>query len=384
MLGEILAAQASAGLGAKTWATARHINDPGMVMVALANIAKSHANAGRFAAAGRTADILPDALLRQDVYLHMAEAQLGLGDTEAARKTVVRAQNEAGRIYDTRDRVRLHARMASVLERAGEPAGAHRALAVASHEAESLADVAARDSAFRHLALAHTEAGRIDRALSLVEEIRTDDERTPVLVRTATAQAETGLAQSALHIAGRIGQARYRAQVLGRIARIQAEAGSPDDARQTAERALDDARVIELPYARAFALHSIIGNLTDGDAAIDLARRASAEIGNERLHVRALWAIADALGRRGDSASAQRARTEADTAMLKLRSPLDRAWLYGEQSVRLSLTGDAAAARAAFENGLSAIDAVTEPSTRARVLGHLAQSLIGLGGDTAD
>ncbi|MCP5366505.1 MAG: hypothetical protein H6907_05025 [Hyphomicrobiales bacterium] len=380
VLGEILAAQAAAGLADKTWQTARRIDDPGMVMVALANIAKSHANAGRFDAAAQAADILPDPLLRQDVYLHMAEAQLGLGEREAARRTVVRAQNEASRIYDTRDRVRLHARMAAVLERAGEPAGAHRALAVASHEAESLSDAAARDSALRHLALAHIEAGRIERALDLLARIHTDDERTPVLVRTATARAETGSPAQALDLAARIDQARYRAQVLGRIAQIQAKAGHMDDARRTAERALHDARVIELPYARAFALHSIVDNLTDGDAAIDLARSASAEIGNGRLRVRALWAIADSLARRGDTANADRARAEATDAMAGLRNPADRAWLYGEMAQRLSVTGDGPAARTAFERGLAAVDGIAAPSARARVLGHLAQTLLALNG----
>ncbi|MDA0241584.1 MAG: peptidoglycan-binding domain-containing protein [Proteobacteria bacterium] len=93
--GEILVAQAKAGLIEKAISTVRRIGDARLIIVALRDIARAQAQSGRVGGAQEAAAIIPDRFKRLEALAAIADLQLRHKDLLGAVKTSAAVINEA-------------------------------------------------------------------------------------------------------------------------------------------------------------------------------------------------------------------------------------------------------------------------------------------------
>ena len=378
-LGEILAAQARAGLTQDAMATVRRIGDARLIMVALRDIAEALARAGQAADALAAVAIIPDTLKQAEALAAIAAIQNRSGDDAGARRTARRLVTTLKNLAQPPRQVAFYARVAVTLTRAGDAEGGQANLAAAQALVRDGVMPVDRDGALRHVAAALAEMGRPDRALAVLDEVGEDSDRLPVLVAAATAEAEAGAAARALAIAEIIGSERCRAVVLSRIALAQARAGEKTAARATAERAVAAAEQIERPYARDFGLSRAalalaeLGRLDDGRQGVfERAVAVAGRIRDNTLRAHTLWTTAAERRRAGDAAGADETGRAADAATDDIVSSLSRVWMFGDIAAAHIAAGETAAARAAFDRGLAVAETVHNAWARARALGRLA------------
>ncbi len=372
-LGEILAAQAKAGLLTEAMATARRISDPRLIMVALRDIAESQAVAGRPDDAIAAAEIIPDPLKKAEALAAIAAVQIGRGG--AARATAERLAGILNDVDDALRRVSFRARAAVIMARSGEEKAARRLL----DDAESLAraDAANPESALRHVAGALADLERPAEALALAQDMASDSNKLPVLVSAATAYARSGDVQSALAAAEEIKEDRYRAIVLARIAQAQAQAGLETAAGETLDAAREAAGAAPFPFARSFAYSRValaLASMGDYGAAVE----ASDDVKDGQLRAQTLWSIAAMRAKAGDAVGAADMKALARKATDAIKSRLSRIWVYGDVSSHRAADGAMDAAWAAFAEGIEIVRTIRNAWGRSRALGKLAETLVEL------
>ncbi len=382
-LGEILAAQAKAGFAKEAMQTVARIGDPRLIMVALRNIAKAQAASGRGEEALAAAEIVPDAGKRVEAFAAIAAIHIQGGDKIAAKATVRRLLADLAEVENRLTRVTYHARAAVILSLAGDARTAEENLKAAGTLARSLSAAAQKGAALRHVASALAEMNLTERALGILGEVDADSERTPVLIATAISQAKGGDAAQALLTAESIDAVRYRAVVLSRIAQAQAKAGDRTAARETVNKAKAAAESIELRYARDYAASRIAfaGQQIDngsGGKDFDEAVKVALTIGDDRLRAQTLWTISAQQGRAGDNTGARRTEKLAETATNDIKSSLSQVWMFCEIAMNHSAADERDAAWRAFGRGMAVAEKVNNVWGRARVLGKLAATMVGL------
>jgi hypothetical protein len=390
-LGEILIAQARAGLGALAMETARKIDDPRLVMVALRDIAEAQAASGRAKDALDAATIIPDPDKRADALIAISEIQLRRGDKDDATATVDRLIQSLNDVLDTLKQVAYRSRAAAVLAGAGNLATAEDQLAIAEADARALPRASSQSAGLRHVASAFASIAETDRALELLSSMSSASDHVPVLMSAAEAQARAGDAAAAMATASSIEAIRFRAVALGRIALAQAQAGSLADADVTLEIAMAAVERVKRPYARSFAISKIALAMTqiydwtpDLDVSIDakkdMFRRAiqTAEtIDDRRLRAHTLWVIA---ARQKATGGADWETTEAlaRSATASIVGGLSRVWMYADLAEGHANEGEDQAAWHAFEEGIAIAETIDNAWSRARILAKLAATMIHL------
>lgn len=387
-LGEILVAQARAGLNDAARETVRRIRDPRLIMVALRDIAEAQAQAGRNAEALVTAGVIPDDVKRAEAYAAIAEIQVRRGDGAGARTTVAQLVAFVDSLDDPVKRVSFRARAAVALSRAGDGEGAAENLKRAEETARTETPTANTGMALRHVASALADLRQTDQAMAVLKDLRDDSDRMPVLMTAAQRQAEAGDAAAALATADSIDEVRYRALVLGRIAVAQARAGDWDKAETTVETALAAVERIKFPFARAYAFSRIVVALADmGAGGVDTERKTRAfdravetarQITDDSLRAQTLWSVAGMRRRNGDEAGARTADEAAEAATAEIKSGMSRVWVFAEVAVAHARAAEPDAAWKAFRRGLAIAEAIDNPWGRARTLARLAQTLVQL------
>ena len=234
-LGELLVAQARAGLTDEARATARRIADPRLIMVALRDIAQGQAAAGRIADALEAAGIIPDPDKKTEALIAIAAIQ-ARDDGGAAAKTLEGSQAVLAEVDRPARRIALMCRMAVVLTTAGNRTAAQRTLATAQDMARALSIQADRETALRTIAAAMAETGDPNGALKTLQDVKDGADMTPILIAAAKAQAEAGDTDGALLTADGIEAGRYKAVVLSRIALAQHTAGEAGAALATLDK----------------------------------------------------------------------------------------------------------------------------------------------------
>lgn len=388
-LGEVLVAQARAGLGQEAMATAARIRDPRLIMVALRDIAEARAAAGHAEEAMKAAEIIPDHEKRADAIAAIAAIQAKRGDREAARLTVARLIEETGEMKDSIKRISYRTRGATILAAAGDREGAEAEIA----EAEAIARVqeaeSDRSTALRYVAAALADMQRPGLALGFLDDIASSSERVSVLMSAATAQARAGDAAAALATADTIEAVRYRAVVLGRIAIAQAKQGARAASEATLELALAAVEEIDLPYARSYAVSRIalsmarVGLLATKKAdtakmAFDRAARIAEKVDDDRLRAHTLWTIAADQRRAGNDDGAKATEALADTATSEIKSKLTRVWMFAEIAIDHARKGESEIGWDAFRRGLGVGEKIANAWGRARALAKLAHTLVEL------
>lgn len=391
-LGEILIAEARAGLGQKAMETAARIKDPRLVMVALRDIAEAQAAAGRPDDAAAAAAIIPDREKQADAFAAIAEIQVRRGDKEDAQKTLERLLDGLDEVGDVLKQIAIRTRAAVIYTQAGARELAELELEIAERSARALPRDSSKSAGIRHVASALADMEETARALEMLESVSSPSDRIPVLMSAAEAQARAGDAASALATAEGIENVRYRAVLLGRIALAQARAGRRDDADTTLELAFAAIDHIDRPYARSFAVSRIALALTQvhgdsaGNSEADLtafknaAKRAvdaAGMIEDRRLHAHTLWLIAARQRIAGDE-SWKDTEDKAQAATTEITGDLSRVWMFADIAEGHAISGEGEAAWRSFERGIEIARNIDNAWSRSRTLAKLAATLISL------
>ncbi len=387
-LGEILVAQARAGLGEGAMETASRIRDPRLIIVALRDIAEAQAASGLSSKAMSAVEIIPDPLKQAEALAAIADIQVRRGDTGDARATAGRLLQSLEKIGNVLIRVSLETRAAVILARSGVAAEAQDLLAQTEAFVRETIGGKNRGVALRHVAKALAETQQLAQAMTVLSDVSEDSNRTPVLITTATQQARAGDAAAAMATADTIEAVRYRAVVLGRIAFMQAEKGDLAAAEVTLEMALAAIEKIKLPYARSYAVSRVsvsmaaMGKLPGSEAKASAIFRKATEtaegIDDNRLRAHTLWTIAAEQTRAGDAAGGTKTRKLAKTATSEIKSTLSQVWMFSEIATVHAQEGEDEAAWAAFDHGHRVAQSIENPWGRGRAYGKLAATLIEL------
>ncbi|MDA0306732.1 MAG: peptidoglycan-binding domain-containing protein [Proteobacteria bacterium] len=387
-LGEILVAQARAGLGKAAMETAARIKDPRLIVVALRDIAEAQAASGLGRKALAAAEIIPDPQKQAEALAAIANIQVNRGDGISAHETAERLLRALGKVENPLTRISLKTRAAVILAKAGDGPTAQDILTETEAFARQNIEGIERGVALRHVANALAETEQMARAMTVLSDVREDSNRTPVLITAATQQALAGDAAAALATADTIEAVRYRAVVLGRIALTQAEAGNVDEADLTLEMALAAIAKIKLPYALSYAVSRVslsmagIGKAPKAQsralAIFEKAVQTAARIDDNRLRAHTLWNIAAEQVRGGFPEQAEATREKAEKATSEIKSALSRVWMFSEIANVHATEGEEAAAWAAFDHGHRVAQELDNPWGRARAFGKLAATLINL------
>jgi len=384
-LGEVLIAEARAGLGEQAMATASRITDPRLIMVALRDIAEAQAAGGRPAEALAAAAIIPDSDKNAEALIAIARIQVRRGDATDARATLAKLAGALDAMDDAVGRVRYMAQSAVLLAEAEDAPASKETLETAEAEARALDD-RRRGLALRHVASALADMQETARALVILEDVGSASDKVPILMSAAEAQARAGDTAAALATAESITAIRYRAVVLGRIAVLQAAGGDAEAAATTLEVALAAVDRIKRPYARSYAISRIVLAMTrilggtatpPPNATFSAAVAAAGRIEDTRLRAQTLWRIQARQIQAGDSAASTTA-TLAEEATAAITGELSRVWMFAELAVGHALEGSAGAGWNAFGQALTRAEGIGNAWARTRALAKLASTLIRL------
>lgn len=389
--GEILIAEARAGLGTRAMETASRIKDPRLVMVALRDIAEAQSAAGRPADAAAAASIIPDPIKKSAALAAIAEIQLRRNDTVDAKVTADKLLDSLYDIEDPLKEVAFRTRAAVIYANAGERDRAEAELEFAERTASTLARSSTRSAGMRHVASALAEMEETARALEMLESVSSPSDKTPVLMSASEAQARAGDAAAALATASNIESVRYRAIALGRIALAQAEAGRVSDADTTLQTALAAVDRIERPYAQSFAISKIAIAMTqihdrpntqtvDGPARLQATRKAieiAERINDRKLKAHTLWLITARQRAIGDN-SWKSTEEMAERATEEVIGALSRVWMFADISESHAIAGNSDAAWRAFDHGIAIAKSIENAWSRSRTMAKLAATLIRL------
>ncbi len=387
-LGELLAAQARAGMVEGAMDTVGRIEDPRLIMVALREIAEAQASAGRADDALAATAIIPDAEKRIEALAAIAAIHARRHDSQATTRAIAELLEALGPNAAPVQRVAYLARLAIILAETGEAAAADRMLNEATLLARRIPTPTERTAALRHIVSAEAEMGHPAQALAILEEIEPNGDRTPVLIAAAKAQARDGDPQRALETAEGISASRYLAVVLCAIASVHAGSGAGAAARDLVRRAEALTQSIEFPYARAFALSRIALVLTEigrlgGAADFQEAATTAQSISDVQLRAQVLWSLAAERRRAGDATGATETEALAEAASEEIKSALSRVWLFSDVARNHLDIGEHDSAWSAFRRALYTSEGIDNAWARARALSKVAGILIQLTDDAA-
>ncbi len=391
-LGEILVAQARAGLSERAMNTAAGIRDPRLIVVALRDIAQALASTGIRDEALEAVKIIPDGEKRAEALSQIAQIYARQGDHMGVRAAADALLSMIEELDPPSKQIPFKMNMALVLHQAKSPIRTAQLLQESEVQARTLIDETQRSFGLRHIATTLAGLGRPQEALTLLSKVSTTADREPVLVAIAKAMADNGDPALALTTAADINP-RYRATVLSHIAYAQAQSTGTEALEQTLELASQSIDKIKLPYARSFARSRLaltisrIGDLKNPlpDSKLPShttyyfrASQLAAKIEDNRLRAYTLWSIGQKQRRAGDPDGAKATETLANDATGEIKSRLSRVWMFADLAAQSARIGDTQMAWDAFNRGLQVGKTIDNAWGRSRALAKLAQTLIEL------
>ncbi len=383
--GELLVAQARAGLSDEARDTVRRISDPRLIISSLGQIAEAQAISGRDEEALAAASIIPDVAERVEAYANIAEITADAGRTLSTTAALANLRVDVRSIPQDARRISLLAKSATILHRLGFERDAAVLLDSLKDQARLIDNTSQREIALRHTASALAATGDITGAGNVLSDISSDSERAPVMISTAETQMRNGEKEKALETANAIKENRFRTVVLASLASARAKAGNRRDAFRILETADKERSKIRFPFARDYAASQIaLAYATIGatgatpDAGMFLkALQISEEIKDDRLRAETAWLISFAKhdsGANGMNETQQTALADIED----IKSVPTQAWLLAELSENRASAGQTEWAWDLFGKSLEKSISVKNPWGRARSLARLAQSLIYL------
>ena len=389
-LGEILAAQAKAGLAEDAMNSARRIHDPQLIMVALRDIAKSQAEAGRHVEAMEAVDIIPDLNGQIEAYISITEIMARKGNKQLSYETSEHLVKYLDKVKDSLNKAAIMSRLAVILYNNDEEERSKKYIDNALSIARRINDDHLREKALRHVAAALAESGDPTRALKIIKGAKNGADDVPILMAAATSHALSGRSDIALSTADAIEAVRYRSLVLSKIAAYQAGAGMIDDSVETLGKALDAAKTIRFPFAKAYAMSRIALSYNDvgisaGDDKDLMAKSLEVAdlVSDDRLRAHIIWAIADER-KRAESNFYNFAYKKAISATGDIKSALSKVWMLCDISETRAEKGDIDGAWDLYDQAKKEAIKINHPWGRARALAKVALTLSGLADSATD
>jgi peptidoglycan hydrolase-like protein with peptidoglycan-binding domain len=385
VLGEIVVAQARAGLVVPAMETAARIGDPRLIIVALGNMATAQARSGSVDQALVAARAIPDPWAWAKALAGVAGAMAASGESQTLATTV----EEILALSRTLPAERIPAQFFAVLatevwRQIGD--GSDQVLAELS--GGILAEAAARtealdDEGFKPgasaVAVALADFGRVPEALEILETLQSDSDRRPVFSALASDAAAQGQFDAANFYVGEIVEPRYRAVTLTQVARVQAAAGFDGAAQGTLDQALADAMAIDVKqsYARSHAFSAVaMGLVAFGQTGQALA--AVNLIPDARVQAEALWAVAAAQSEDGDPSKSATTTARFYALVASIPSALDRTWLLCNGAIRSDSVGNPRAAQGLLSRALVQAESIGDPWARAQALAKVATTMVSV------
>jgi tetratricopeptide (TPR) repeat protein len=377
--GDVVAVQAQAGLLTQAFDTARLIDDPRKIVIALRHIAEAHAAQGDTPAALSTVRLVPNPFQQAEALKAILREPTFAGGDQALRRVLDGLETAAAGLGEPSQRVFVLAALATAYWRHGGQASADATLAEARRVSrETVRDPTARAFTLSAIAEALSDMGRPAEALALLDDVQDERDRDSALIKVAEALALAGQSPLALRASRAIKAPRFRAVALAEVANIEASQGDAALARKVFEEAREALGRINDDFSRAFATSRVgfaAAAVVGIDDAVDIART----IGQEQLRAQTLWRIAVAERPPGDPpAGRETERQTAVAATEEIASTVERAMVYAEAATALGRAGRRDDAQVNFERALDLASSVTNPWNRARALTKVASALVAL------
>lgn len=391
-LGEILVAQARAGLSDWAMQTASGIRDPRLIIVALRDIAEAQAAAGNSDQALEAVQIIPDAEKRAEALANIAQIHARQGDASATRTAANTLLAMVDTVQPQAKQIAFKMQIARVLQQTGNPLQTRQLLESGEAQSRALADEKQRSLGLRHVATAMADMGQAEAAMKLASDISVKSERDPILLAIAKTMADKGDIDLALKTVKDIAP-RYRANILSHILFARARTGTEQDLQQIMQQAEETIALIALPYARSYAQSRLALTLsrmggmqqpvaTAGAAAdrphFNTATAQAEKITDHHLRAFAQWSIAFDQRRVGDAEGSLRMETRAWESTEAITSRLSRVWMFADLAAQYARQGHTESGWDAFDNGLKTGRTIDNAWGRARALAKLAETLIEL------
>ena len=204
----------------------------------------------------RTANAIPNALVRAETVADVARAQAEAGMLDAARLTFADAMGIAGSLADSLSGRQTLVQVAVSLAEAGLLHEAREAFSDAVEGTRAITDDSARAFALAPIATAQAEAGLWEDALSTVGDMDESNSQVP-LYHIARAQARAELWDDSIATASRMISPRWRPRALADIASVQAASGLQGAARETFTQAVAGANAIVADGDRRSTLYTV-------------------------------------------------------------------------------------------------------------------------------
>lgn len=376
--GAIVAVQAQARLLTEAFETARLIEDPRKIVIALRHIAEAQSANGDIASALRTASLVPNSYQRAEALKAILEQQDFADNSQAKQSVFDKLGAAAAGLSVPSQRVSVLAALAVGYWHHGSHALANATLGEARRiVGETVVDPTARRFGLSTIAEALAEMGRPTEALQLLDGVKDQRDHDSALVKVTEALALHGDTWLALAAAQAIEAARYRAVALANIARAEASRGELRKAQTVLKQALQTLPEIEVTYTRAFAA-SRISVAAAAVLGLEDAIGIAQEIEQDRLRAMSLWEIVVDRAAVDDEPGMRMARASALAATEEIGSVTDQALVHAEAAIALIQAGRREDARRNFERALGFASSITNPWSRAQVLTEVARALVAL------
>lgn len=391
-LGEILVAQARAGLSEQAMKTAGGIRDPRLIIVALRDIAEAQAAAGNSDQALEAVNIIPDMGNRAEALAKIARIYARQGDKQSTRNAANALLAMIEDLTPVSKQISYKMQASAVFHQTGSPIRTNKLLESSEKQARLLVDDSERLQSLRHIATTLANLGRTKEALALTGDITEKSEREPILLAIANAMADRNDIDQAIEMASNIAP-RYRATILSRIMFAQFQVATPAETRHTFELAESAIELIKLPYARSYAQSRLAlttakmgalqnqkpkpGGLPDWSN-FTKAMELASKITDHRLRAYALWTVACQQKHAGDEHGAEATEALADKSTGEIKSRLSRVWMFADLAAQHARQGHPETGWDAFQQGLKISETIDNSWGRARSLAKLAQTLIEL------
>ena len=377
--GDIVAVHAQDRRVKDAYGTARLIDDPRKIVVAVRRIAEAQAGGGDMAGALKTIDLVPNAFQRSEALVAILEGRLFGDDAAGERLLLDRLQSVSGDLTEPSKQVHTLAKLAVGYWRRGDAAASTTALEQASTLVDRLGKKAStRAFGLGAIAEALAATDRPREAMRVLQQVTDDWHRNTVVVNIVAPLAAREGRQPAIEVADSIGQARYQAIALANIARTDVTRGAFDAADGLLDRALSVVADIDVAYARSFAASKVTlaaALLPDFERVVAISDR----IDHEAMRAKTLWEV---LLRRSEAAGTALA-PDLPARVLELSeavpSVIDRASVFADAAVIMANAGRPDVARQGFDRALKTAATINNPWNRAQVLTKVAAALIALG-----
>ncbi len=388
-LGEILVAQARAGLTDAAMETAGKIRDPRLIVVALRDIAEALASGGDTSEALEAVKIIPEPKKR-------AEALLKIAQIHARQKNLVGMRTAAGALLSMMpalsseaEQIPFKMQMVSILQQAQSPIRSKRLLWETERQIRAFEDKTQLSIGLRHYATTLAEMGQIELAQDFLPEITQKGDKETVFVALAKAMADANEIPQALEIVKKIAP-RYRVTVLNHIALRQVESDKLDQSLEMARAAIEE---IKRPYALSFARSRLAltllqiatrrQNTFPAEAPKETkyfaqAEELAAQIKDNRLRAYTYWSAVHQHAEAGDHEGTAKMQTLAAKTTNEIKSKLSQVWMYADLATQNARRENHDLSWDAFNKALEIGRLIDNSWGRARSLAKLAQTLIEL------